>query len=71
MAEKLSIETVASCTFGVKAGAFDSKEQTEFCQKSYGLFTHNWVDFLYMLAMQGGARFNWEKILTKIIYNKE
>ena len=38
LGEKLSIETVATCTFGVKAGAFQSQEQSEFCKKAYGLF---------------------------------
>ena len=50
--EKLSIETVASCTFGVKAGAFQGQEQTEFCKKAYGLFVHNIRDFLFAVTMQ-------------------
>ena len=52
LSEKLSIETVASCTFGVKAGSFDSKGQTKFCEKAYGLFQHDWVDSLYVAAYQ-------------------
>ena len=52
LSEKLSIETVASCTFGVKAGSFETKGQTKFCEKAYGLFVHDWTDFIYMLAMQ-------------------
>ena len=52
LSEKISIETVASCMFAVKAGAFDGKGQTEFCKKAYGLFVHDMRDFFYMLAMQ-------------------
>ena len=52
LAEKLSLEAVSSCTFGVKAGSFEGKKQNQFCKKAYGLFVHDLMDFLYMLAMQ-------------------
>ena len=52
LAERLSIETCSACIVGVKAGAFESEEQTEFCKRAYGLFTHDWVDLLYMLGLQ-------------------
>ena len=53
LGEKLSIETVATCTFGVKAGAFQSQEQSEFCKKAYGLFVAGSIrEYVYGTAMQ-------------------
>ena len=52
LAEKFSVEAISACAFGVKAGSFDTKGQTEFCKKVYGLFVYNVVDFLNMLAME-------------------
>ena len=52
LSEKLSLETDASLVFGVKAGSFDTKGQTKFCEKVLGLFVHDWVDSLYVAAYQ-------------------
>ena len=52
LAEKVSVETVCTCVFGVRAGSFDTKGQTELCQMVYSAFMYNWVDFLYMMATE-------------------
>ena len=52
LSEKVSVDMISACAFGVKAGSFDKKGQTEFCKKTYGLFVYNLVDFLNMLSME-------------------
>ena len=44
------METIASCAFGVKAGSFDTKDNTPFIKNTYEIFSNTNMDNLRMLG---------------------
>ena len=51
LSKKFSMETIASCAFGVKAGSFDAKDSsTPFIEKTYEIFSNTSMDNLRMLG---------------------
>ena len=51
LSKKFSMETIASCAFGVKAGSFDAKhDTTPFIKNTYEIFSNTNMDNLRMLG---------------------
>ena len=51
LSKKLSMETIASCAFGVKAGSFDAKDSDNpFLENTHDIFTNTNMDNLRMVG---------------------